>query len=564
MKKLFFCLFMFTFCLPLSVFAQEMDPLPVRILYQNQEIKNQIFVEEDTFFTIEGDETAIQVFIDQEQVSCLFENGIAQIPITPNDHQVKVLQEEQCIQEFTIFSPQKLEAKVSVQEGEYTLQPTFSIHFDGLCTDDVIARVKINDVIFQEISCKEKEEVNFTLESSGLVQVNLYYQEFPDQCILINEKDSLRFHFSNHTPVLDIQTKQDQKNGDMHMTFVLPDHLKRNVVKINDVVYEDRTYFDLQAIPGTIQNYHVMLEAEDLFGRKIQKEYDYKIDARKPYLSFFHGSQLLQPDHLYIFHTRENLNLNWDESVASNIEAFVNGQPIRFDDLNTLWQTLNHQDILILVLHGEDPSGNQNRYSFQMQYIERPAVQIMMEPVLLKPQKEPESKRVATLRSDLFTGSYFDSKETVRIWKEMPNRQIRLEKKEIKIQDQTKPIIRIVETQGSLLSHLKEGDKLRLTLVNTLPHSKDHFEKILINGEDIDVHDLKKDELQNEYVEFLVSKGETTIQAQAVDAYGNKTKFQETIKTESEENWWFFSGIPVVLVGLFLWLWLKYGNDQDS
>lgn len=144
-----------------------------------------------------------------------------------------------------------------------------------------------------------------------------------------------------------------------------------------------------------------------------------------------------------------------------------------------------------------------------------------------EPKMETKSNTIVSKIQSPIMGSYSDVQITKRIWKRFPDQKLKMEKKTETI-DHTKPIIRLLCTQGSM-KELKKGDTIRITLVNTQSYSKDRFKKLTINGKKVNVNALKKDNLNNDYYEFVLNHSTTNIEAVAVDHSGNQTTFKKTL-----------------------------------
>ena len=163
-----------------------------------------------------------------------------------------------------------------------------------------------------------------------------------------------------------------------------------------------------------------------------------------------------------------------------------------------------------------------------------------------------------TLREDIhYTITY--------TWKKNEDQKIILEKKEVRLQDQTKPMMRFMAENGGSLSHLQKGDVLRLTLLNTESYSDDHFTDIQINGKKMDADQIHKDALHNEYVLITLKDKETKIVASAEDKSGNTAEIQQTFTLEETNfyGYWLLV-IPGLLGSLGLFWKVKHGKTKGS
>lgn len=511
-----------------------------------QKIDNVLYVVDKSFFTLSDPEETAQVWIDQKSVDITYEEGIAHVPVLANDKQVQIVKHEQMEKTFTVFSLQPYQASTEIENNAYLLEDHFKITLDSVCKEDVMVRIEKQDQILEEKECQGRQDIDIFLSQSGTYQVRLFYKKAPDQYIPINGQNVLCFTFSNTPPEINWDVLSDLPSSSLSLTIQWPSFLKEAMVLVDGQLTESTSYLELKANPGEEKQCHIELVATDQFERKVRKEGWFKLDGRLPTLSFYHENQLLQPGILHLFSDKEMFHWLWDEEVKEDLEIWVNQQPVQNTALSDIWKSLQNQDQLTLWFTGVDLAGNVNRFRYDIQYVKRPEV-------IFKPQtthlQQTEKTVVITTRDPLF-GTVQDVQSIQRTWKRTADQKIILEKKERKLIDRTKPVLRFFPADGQSLSALRKGDRIRLTLVNTEPYSKDHFTKIEVNGKSVSLKTLKKDRLQNEYLELELKTDTTEIFARAQDASGNISEIRQTFNLLQKHSFLIWIMVSLGTAGL--------------
>ena len=389
----------------------------------------------------------------------------------------------------------------------------------------------------------------------------LYDRQNPNRVLKINDQDAFTFHFSETEPEIQAEVKEIPDSRDKELLIHWPEFVKEKSVIVDQMVVEADDRLVLKATKGQQKIVSVVLKATDLFGRTALKPIDVLLDAKPPVLTLLHGQQPMVANQLYILHEKKEFTFFWDEPIEQQLDIYVNDLKIPSGQLNTLWQSLKNQDRLKLVCQGKDLQGNISSYLYEFQY------QTQIESLLLQAStvpKKPE-KVVQVQTKDPYFGSYLDSRSIWRTWKKNEDQKIILEKKEVRLQDQTKPMMRFMAENGGSLSHLQKGDVLRLTLLNTESYSDDHFTDIQINGKKMDADQIHKDALHNEYVLITLKDKETKIVASAEDKSGNTAEIQQTFTLEETNfyGYWLLV-IPGLLGSLGLFWKVKHGKTKGS
>lgn len=388
-----------------------------------------------------------------------------------------------------------------------------------------------------------------------------YDRQNPNHALKINDQDTFTFHFSETEPEIQAEVKEIPDSRDKELLIHWPEFVKEKSVIVDHMVVEADDRLILKATEGQQKTVSVVLKATDLFGRTALKPVDVLLDAKPPVLTLFHGQQPMMANQLYILHEKKEFTFFWDEPIEQQLDIYVNDQKIPLGQLNTIWQSLKNQDRLKLVCQGKDLQGNISSYLYEFQY------QTQIESLLLQAStvpKKPE-KVVQVQTKDPYFGSYLDSRSIWRTWKKNEDQKIILEKKEIRLQDRTKPMMRFMAENGGSLTHLQKGDVLRLTLLNTESYSDDHFTDIQINGKKMDADQIHKDALHNEYVLITLKDKETKIVASAEDKSGNTAEIQQTFTLEKTKFYGYWLLVIPGLLGIFGLFWkVKHGKTKGS
>lgn len=559
MKRWFLWINIVWLFLPMTVYAWEHPPDAIQVYYQKKPVLEHVEYDEADSFEIISDDSKIQVLIDDRDVPIVWEEHKGSVPFSKQAHHVQIVKEKTIVKEFWIQEPKPVYAHaqfVSTTEGQWSLQVTF----DAPIADEIYMLIQKEEQVIDEIACQNQKEISYKLQN-GAFKVYLYDRQNPNRVLKINDQDVFTFHFSETEPEIQMEVNEISGSRDKELLIHWPEFVKEKSVIVDQMVVEADDRFVLKATEGQQKTVSVVLMATDLFGRTALKPVDVLLDAKPPVLTLLHGQQPMMANQLYILHEKKEFTFFWDESIEQQLDIYVNDQKIPSGQLNTLWQSLKNKDRLKLVCQGKDLQGNISSYSYEFQY------QTQIESLLLQAstaQKKPE-KVVQVQTKDPYFGSYLDSRSVWRTWKKNEDQKIILEKKEVHLQDRTKPMMRFMAENGGSLSHLQKGDVLRLTLLNTESYSNDHFTDIQINGKKMDADQIHKDALHNEYVLITLKDKDTKIVASAEDKSGNITEIQQTFTLEETKFFGYWLLVIPGLLGILGLLWkVKHGKTKGS
>lgn len=559
MKRWFLWINIVWLFLPMTVYAWEHPSDAIQVYYQKKPVLEQVEYDEADSFEIISDDSKIQVLIDEHDVPIVWEENKGSVHFSKQAHHVQIVKEKTIVKEFWIQEPKPVYANaqfVSTTEGQWSLQ----VSFDAPIADEIYMLVQKEEQVIDEIACQNQKEISYKLQN-GAFKMYLYDRQNPNRVLKINDQDAFTFHFSETEPEIQAEVKEIPDSRDKELLIHWPEFVKEKSVIVNQMVVEADDRLVLKATKGQQKIVSVVLKATDLFGRTALKPIDVLLDAKPPVLTLLHGQQPMVANQLYILHEKKEFTFFWDEPIEQQLDIYVNDLKIPSGQLNTLWQSLKNQDRLKLVCQGKDLQGNISSYLYEFQY------QTQIESLLLQAStvpKKPE-KVVQVQTKDPYFGSYLDSRSIWRTWKKNEDQKIILEKKEVRLQDQTKPMMRFMAENGGSLSHLQKGDVLRLTLLNTESYSDDHFTDIQINGKKKDADQIHKDALHNEYVLITLKDKETKIVASAEDKSGNTAEIQQTFTLEETNfyGYWLLV-IPGLLGSLGLFWKVKHGKTKGS
>lgn len=559
MKRWFLWINIVWLFLPMTVYAWEHPPDAIQVYYQKKPVLEHVEYDEADSFEIISDDSKIQVLIDEYDVPIVWEEHKGSVPFSKQAHHVQIVREKTIVKEFWIHEPKPIYAHaqfVSTTEGQWSLQVTFNAPI----VDEIYMLVQKEEQVIDEITCQNQKEISYKLQN-GAFKVYLYDRQNPNRVLKINDQDVFTFHFSETEPEIQTEVKEISGSRDKELLIHWPEFVKEKSVIVDHMVVEADDRLILKATEGQQKTVSVVLKATDLFGRTALKPVDVLLDAKPPVLTLFHGQQPMMANQLYILHEKKEFTFFWDEPIEQQLDIYVNDQKIQLGQLNTIWQSLKNQDRLKLVCQGKDLQGNISSYLYEFQY------QTQIESLLLQAStvpKKPE-KVVQVQTKDPYFGSYLDSRSIWRTWKKNEDQKIILEKKEVHLQDQTKPMMRFMAENGGSLSHLQKGDVLRLTLLNTESYSDDHFTDIQINGKKMDADQIHKDALHNEYVLITLKDKETKIVASAEDKSGNTAEIQQTFTLEKTKFYGYWLLVIPGLLGIFGLFWkVKHGKTKGS
>lgn len=563
MKRWTLWISIFWLSFSMTVYAQE-RPLNIKeqempIYYQNEQVKKDIYYDTENVFELVSKDKEIQVLVDDVNTKIEWKEDKGIISFSKQKHHVQIIKEQQVIKDFWIYGLDPVRANaqfVLTGDGKHSLK----ISFDTPCIDEIYAVIQINDQVVEEIQCIHQKEVSYVL-TDGEYKVYLKDHQNLNRVLTINEKEFLNFHFSDQEPQIQTELKEISGSKNKELLITWPDFLKDKSVMINQNTIQEHNQILLESVKGQEKLYHIELEAIDIFERHIAQQMDVLIDDKAPILTLYHGSQPMLEDHVYMIADKKDFTFFWNEAVQQQVQVFVNDQEIKDPKLNEIWHALKRFDRLKLICQGKDNQGNVSIYTYIFQY--QPKIENTLLQVLTVRQ-EPE-KVVHVQTKDPYFGSYLDSRSIWRTWKKNSDQKIVLDKKEIHFQDKTKPSMRFVLEKGTSLLHLKKGDSIRLTLLNTEDYSKDHFIQIKVNGKEISRDKIQKDVLNNEYITIVLDKKETTIWAKAKDVNGNTSHIKQTFSI-TDSNFDRYE-IPVILIMLLVIgvIWkLRNGKVKNS
>lgn len=559
MKRWFLWINIVWLFLPMTVYAWEHPSDAIQVYYQKKPVLEHVEYDEADSFEIISDDSKIQVLIDEHDVPIVWEEHKGSVPFSKQAHHVQIVKEKTIVKEFWIQETKPIYAHaqfVSTTEGQWCLQVTFDVPI----ADEIYMLVQKEEQVIDEIACQNQKEISYKLQN-GAFKVYLYDRQNPNRVLKINDQDVFSFHFSETEPEIQTEVKEISGSRDKELLIHWPEFVKEKSVIVDQMVVEADDRLILKATEGQQKTVSVVLKATDLFGRTALKPVDVLLDDKPPVLTLLHGQQPMMANQLYILHEKKEFTFFWDEPIEQQLDIYVNDQKIPLGQLNTLWQSLKNQDRLKLVCQGKDLQGNISSYLYEFQY------QTQIESLLLQAAtvpKKPE-KVVQVQTKDPYFGSYLDSRSIWRTWKKSEDQKIILEKKEIRLQDRTKPMMRFMAENGGSLSHLQEGDVLRLTLLNTESYSDDHFTDIQINGKKMDADQIHKDALHNEYVLITLKDKETKIVASAEDKSGNTAKIQQTFTLEKTKFYGYWLLVIPGLLGILGLFWkVKHGKTKGS
>lgn len=559
MKRWFLWINIVWLFLPMTVYAWEHPSDAIQVYYQKKPVLEHVEYDEADSFEIISDDSKIQVLIDEHDVPIVWEEHKGSVPFSKQAHHVQIVKEKTIVKEFWIQEPKPIYAHaqfVSTTEGQWSLQVTF----DAPIVDEIYMLVQKEEQVIDEITCQHQKEISYKLQN-GAFKVYLYDRQNPNRVLKINDQDAFTFHFSETEPEIQAEVKEIPDSRDKELLIHWPEFAKEKSVIVDHMVVEADDRLILKTTEGQQKTVSVVLKATDLFGRTALKPVDVLLDAKPPVLTLFHGQQPMMANQLYILHEKKEFIFFWDEPIEQQLDIYVNDQKIPLGQLNTIWQSLKNQDRLKLVCQGKDLQGNISSYLYEFQY------QTQIESLLLQAStvpKKPE-KVVQVQTKDPYFGSYLDSRSIWRTWKKNEDQKIILEKKEICLQDRTKPMMRFMAENGGSLTHLQKGDVLRLTLLNTESYSDDHFTDIQINGKKMDADQIHKDALHNEYVLITLKDKETKIVASAEDKSGNTAEIQQTFTLEKTKFYGYWLLVIPGLLGIFGLFWkVKHGKTKGS
>ncbi|MGM9946473.1 hypothetical protein [Floccifex sp.] len=303
------------------------------------------------------------------------------------------------------------------------------------------------------------------------------------------EKEITSFTFTNQQPWIEINNEQSHSMDDIlvQIQYNCP-YLLTGYIKVQDQIYDLQNSFLL----STPQNetFQVEVFVQDVFGQIAQIQRQFYIDKRKLECSLYFNEKEVESSIVYFTHC-------YDFQFQTNKEAHIE-QEIKIlneniqNIMDALYQ-LPDYGICSVSYKVFDDFGQEQVFDYQ--FIKLP-VQVQVNTPSLYPDR-----------------TYTIQKEKVEI------------KKEVK--DIDPPDILFLFNKQK-----KERPSFLETIRMSLSNEEDFFVSLIMNGKEIDLSQIQKDEYNHNYYEFKAMKPFYSIQVIAKDNAGNINEKDIEIHTQ--------------------------------
>lgn len=524
--------------------------------------EGNLIVNEERTIQLSCDETdKIQtVYVDGQSI-----DSTTTAQIGPENEVLAIETEKGDSYVYPIEAVDMVEASVSVDNGAYSINPDPELILNENVDEPVSVVLLKDGSLIQKVSCSDQNVIQFHLDQSGQYGLHLEYDSYPMLRGRINGETDLHFNYSNKDPSIKIEQSERKEDGiDIHFLSDVDDKVKA-YIRIDDgqslQEYEEGQMVHLTADIGEHKIYKVQAEVLDAYGRKAEDHLEVEIDRKPPSIDASYNSTVLDQDKPFLISDLSLFHYEISDAANSLVSVYINDRYVS-DTLEGI--VLAPGDIASIQITAVDAHQNESSKQYILQMISGQSFPL---PEVLTPSAEEVKDEKKVL--EMTTSSQMpilnrsgDYVEVIRDWSVDANNTVVLAKEKKSIVDHTKPFVTLMYPESD--RELKAGDKVRITILNTVDYSNDVFSKITVNGQKVDVSNLPKDDLNNQYWEFELEEGLNTIEAEARDDSSNITSFRETIQAKKKHQFP-ITGIAIAALLMAAGIWLKkHVESMDS
>lgn len=428
------------------------------------EIDNEIHLWDECELKINIDDISLTnttIFVDDEIIE--WEESIV---LTKENKSLKI----QCIDEYGNES----EREISIIDDSFAISS--NIDSEYTTTDFIEFNMDLSNKTIEEYIDGQLVEFNNQLTIPGYYQFILKDSNYPYLSKEINS-----FYFTNTKPYIQIMnTGSFNQSQTLLVQYNCP-WIKEGWITVDGITYSLDDVIVLET--NDIHQFLIQSYVIDCFGQQAYDEQIITIDMRPLQMNMtFNSQQVNQSSIYYMDCTQWNLETNRN----AQIQYKINNQVI--DDLSTYLNQANCDENIYCIIRIKDEFNQ------------------MLEKELMF-YRLPKSISV----------TYQQPEQTQRVY-EVKEKTVVL-KQEVK-KDTRAPIIKMVVNNGAS-KRPSLFDKIKIYIAS---NPDDSFSSIRINDKEIDLKEVKKDDLNHSYYEFTTIKPYYSIQVKAIDEAGNRTE----------------------------------------
>ena len=463
----------------------------IEVKLNDEIIENTIVIDQDSLLHISICDDCLDnyhIYIDGQEFVCEsnefdfeIEKNIKKIQIDGKDQAGNYVEQEYIV-EYIKYPI------VSDLDEKYICQDEFILLFDD-SSKSFDLEVYVDDTFEMSIPIENVNEIQIPLEKNGKYTFQLRHHEYSD---FIKKVNGSIIH-SNIDPVIRLLPSSTYTNSDVNVDIqYICDGMLDGYYEIiqNDICerYPLMSSFELSHKLNTNLYYEVRAYIYDLFGRSAMDTVNVNIDSKAPVSNLivndtkYDGIMDISDLPSYSFSIdKQNTNMK--------SEVYLNGVLMN-ESFENVFMRMKKNDVLKLKTYISDSLSNMEIKEYAFVY-------------------KPIVKEVSTSNETI---KNLDVIENERIWSLDENEQLVLKEKNNVI-DKTKPSIH----------YSRENNIVRIWLDQSDSYSSDRFVSIYVNGYKMDLSKLKKDVLNNDYLDVRLNSIKNKIEIKAIDESGNES-----------------------------------------
>lgn len=401
-----------------------------------------------------------------------------------------------------------LERNIGIQYIEYPIISSFdtiylsdnSYVFNvNTYQEDFDLEVYRDGIYFKSIPIENSNSLSLTFDGDGVYTFCLKHRKYDH---LKKEIKGILI-YSNVEPFIQLLPSSIYTNQDVNVGVEYQcDYLNSGFIEIayNGMIekYPLMKNIFLPKKLGLDIVYDVSAYILDEFGRSASSKVQVKIDNKVPNTNLYVNDQLYT-NPLEIIEMPRYFFEKDEQNATMNIQYYLN-EEFKEGSFETIFKNMKKDDVLKILTTTTDLANNKEVKEYQFVFKPKPI------------------KIVSTIT----TQNKEDHIEYERVWSMDELNQIKLEDK-VSIVDQTRPKIH----------YSRDKDIVHIWIDQNEDYSKDFFESIQINGENVDLSKVKKDKLNNDSIDIKLKSKVSDIVVKAKDENGNET----VLKKSEIKNW---------------------------
>ena len=514
-----------------EIFTLDMNAPMVSANIDGVDIIDKIGVIDSLNLNVHVEESNLKVskvFIDNNFVMESNENNF-NIPIRRDQSSIHIITYDTCGNKtetkYEIENINPLKIKSDIPENGYTLNSTHYFSCEGENSNDWSLLIESNGGMDHR-DFIEENQLQVVFQKNNIYNLKCIHKKYRYLFSSIDDTLNRIIVTEQPTPKIYVNNIKRDDSGNLSMDLKYDNNrIQTGFVEIvsNGLLVksnlQERIY--LNEKDNSISKYKIHIYAIDNFGRKVETTEVFEWNNTLPKYNVTVNGKEYHFDRPIIYSSLPDIEIKFDREV--NVKIYdAKTQLYLGNNIHQILFNSQYRQNLEILLNACDQFGNTVNIPLSFRYKPKYVSQ--------KQEMDWGTAKKHVVKKEIFSPNKKDKLQFKRVWNLNENHQIRLEKNEVVIKDNTKPKIKILKNLEKIEKKYNKNDRIRILLESALEN--DTFECIKINNHSIPLKQLKKDEFGRKYYEFVAKEKEYFLEIRAVDQANHVTDFKKYLKME--------------------------------